>query len=55
MSIVKIDWTLYGKDDRFRLPDINLPAVWKICLDLWWHSCDDRCVVCRSVPCIYKE
>lgn len=34
---------------------INIVDVWRLSLDLWWHSCNDTCVVCRTTPCDYKE
>lgn len=34
---------------------IEIWEVWSLSLDNWFHMCDDRCEVCRSTPCVFKE
>lgn len=60
VPIVKYNWR--GKDIRGIAAEIYADSaplvmvdIWQIALDNWWHVCDDRCVVCRSIPCNYTE
>lgn len=34
---------------------IDMAIIWKNSVDDYWHSCDDSCSICRSIPCMYKE